>query len=100
MQISLHAEAPDKPEFGAPCNGCGVCCAIETCPVGRLRFLRKSGPCPALEWDAGARRYWCGMVRRTAAYLPLPPALARLLSPLFARWIAAGRACDSQAVVE
>jgi hypothetical protein len=66
--IHLHHAAPRKPEAGAPCNGCGVCCALETCPPARLRFLRARGPCPALEWSAKENRYHCGLLVRR----PLP----------------------------
>jgi len=65
-----------------------------------VRFLRKSGPCPALIWDPADSRYWCGMVARPERYLGILPApLARRLAPLFARWIAAGRFCDSDVTV-
>jgi len=75
---------PVKPEPGAPCNGCGVCCLAELCPIARLRFLRTAGPCPALLWMPDLRRYQCGML-----------AGAGLFRPLIARWIAAGIGCDS-----
>jgi len=84
--IHLHTAAPAKPAPGAPCNGCGVCCALETCPAARLRFLRAAGPCPALEWSAGERRYHCGLL--------VQPRL-RWLRPLLRRWIAAGQGCDA-----
>lgn len=88
--IHLHRQAPPKPAPGAPCNGCGVCCAAETCPLGLLLFRRRRGPCPALEWhaDEGGGRYRCGLL--------VPP---RPLHALFARWIAAGTGCDSDAEV-
>jgi hypothetical protein len=99
--VILHQAAPDKPAYGDVCNGCGVCCASETCPVGLVRFVRRRGPCPALLWDEAAGRYWCGMVAWPGRFLPwLPAGLARRLTPLFARWIAAGRFCDSSVVVE
>ena len=34
--IHLHALAPAKPHTGAACNGCGVCCAWQPCPLGVL----------------------------------------------------------------
>ncbi|MDD2885431.1 MAG: hypothetical protein PHT48_10355 [Dechloromonas sp.] len=98
--IHLHRAAPAKPPEGAPCNGCGVCCALETCPVARLRFRQIAGPCPALHWSVHETRYFCGLLERPAAYLPsLPrwaePALRRLLR----RWISAGSGCDCHADV-
>ena len=93
--IHLHAAAPAKPAEGAPCNGCGVCCALETCPVARLRFLQIAGPCPALEWSDGENRYVCGLLTSPRRYLRwLPAAATGLAGRLFARWIAAGQGCD------
>lgn len=98
--IHLHRAAPAKPAPGQPCNGCGVCCALETCPAGRLRFLRAAGPCPALEWSAGEQRYRCGLLARPGHYLKLPAALAPLAARCLARSIAAGRGCDCDAEVQ
>lgn len=85
--IHVHRDAPLKPAFGAPCNGCGVCCAAATCPLGLIVFRRRSGPCPALEWHEGDHRYRCRLLA----------AASRRLRPLIARWIAAGTSCDSHA---
>lgn len=98
--IALHREAPDKPAPGAPCNGCGVCCAAEPCPASLLIFRRRRGPCPALEWhpQAAPARYRCGLMSDPQRHLRwLPAGLARRL---FARWIAAGRGCDSDAEID
>ena len=93
--IHLHKNAPEKPEEGAPCNGCGVCCAVETCPAARLRFLKKDGPCPALRWSDTAACYRCGLLVQPQDFLGwLPEAFVPSASRLFARWIAAGRGCD------
>ncbi|MBI3446272.1 MAG: hypothetical protein HY055_13170 [Magnetospirillum sp.] len=89
MKVELKAGAPPKPEFGAPCNGCGVCCALELCPLGILRFGRIAGPCPALDWDG--ERYVCGLLlRRTRGWS----------RRLVARWIAAGKGCDCRAEID
>lgn len=90
--LELHHEAPAKPAEGLPCNGCGVCCALETCPLGRLRFLQRRGPCPALTWSADAQRYHCGLL--------LAPGSDSLLGWLCARWISAGSGCDCNAEVQ
>lgn len=95
--IELRAEAPAKPAFGAPCNGCGVCCALETCPLALLRFLKRRGPCPALEWSATETRYGCGLLNHPERYLPLPTGGRNLARRFFARSIAAGQGCDSNA---
>lgn len=103
--IHLHRQAPPKPPMGLPCNGCGLCCAAETCPLARLRFLRRQGPCPALEWTAAGptgepARYRCGLLLRPRHYWPgLPAWAAPLARRLTRRWIAAGSACDSQAEI-
>lgn len=60
--ILIHPEAPAKPAVGAPCNGCGVCCLAEPCPVGVLVSRRLKGPCTALRWHAADRRYHCGLL--------------------------------------
>lgn len=93
VPVVLHRDAPEKPASGDACNGCGVCCAAETCPAGRLLF-RTRGACPALAWSAAERRYLCGLVAEPAAHLPLAAVLARPAAALFRRWIAAGKGCD------
>jgi hypothetical protein len=85
--IRIHAAAPSKPAWGAACNGCGVCCLAEPCPVGMLVSLRWQGACRALRWDAGAANYRCGLMKVPA------------LNAVVKRWIAAGRGCDSDAAV-
>jgi hypothetical protein len=85
--ILLHPEAPPKPAPGAACNGCGVCCAAEPCPVGIVASLRLRGACRLLRWDDAARRYRCGALTGR-------PWWQRLVR----RWIAAGAGCDSTLV--
>lgn len=98
--VHLHREAPAKPAVGAACNGCGVCCALETCPAARLRFLRARGPCPALEWSAPEHRYRCGLLNRPAHYFGLLPTAAEgFARRLLARWIAADQGCDCDAEI-
>ncbi|RYF67964.1 MAG: hypothetical protein EOO29_36015, partial [Comamonadaceae bacterium] len=55
--IHLQPDAPTKPAFGQPCNGCGVCCASEPCPAGVLVSRRRHGACAALVWAAGDGLY-------------------------------------------
>ncbi|HRE17184.1 MAG TPA: hypothetical protein PLW86_08970 [Rhodocyclaceae bacterium] len=94
--IYLHPDAPAKPPTGATCNGCGVCCAMETCPSGLLLFRQRRGPCPALRWSPPAARYFCGLLLAPEDYLPWLPRWCRpLASRFFKRWIAAGIGCDS-----
>jgi hypothetical protein len=100
VRVHLLAVAPPKPAIGAPCNGCGVCCALEPCPVARFLLGVRAGPCRALVWDEGAARYHCGMVCAPSTHLPrLPVMLAPLAARLCRRWIAAGSGCDCDAEV-
>lgn len=93
--IHLYRGAPAKPDWMMPCNGCGVCCATETCPVGRVLFWQRRGPCPALTWQDGSGRYQCGLVSAPHEHLRgLPSFLSALASRCFLRWIAAGKGCD------
>ena len=95
--IHLHTRAPPKPEYGAPCNGCGACCATEPCPVGVVISRRRTGACAALLWSDADGRYLCGAVSRPEAVLPRVLRFAApLLSRLARRWIAAGSGCDAR----
>lgn len=99
--VALRAAAPARPTLGAICNGCGLCCAAQCCPLAMVVFRRRSGPCPALSWDEGASRYRCGLLDDPVRYLRwLSPAWAGVARRMIARWIAAGRGCDSRAEIE
>lgn len=99
MKITLHAHAPAKPLVGTPCNGCGVCCSIAPCPPSRFLLGHRDGVCPALTWQD--KRYSCGLVVAPASHLSwLPPAAEPFVRQLALRWIAAGRGCDCDAVVD
>lgn len=100
LTIELHAAAPDKPTVGQPCNGCGICCVLATCPLGRLRFLRRRGPCPALIWAPDDQRYICGLLAAPQHYFFLPQIAAPLARQLTARWIAADTGCDCSAEIQ
>ena len=80
--IRIHPESPPKPALGAPCNGCGVCCLAEPCPLGMLLSRKRSGACVALRWSDTDLHYRCGAVDGPWGFL------AR-------RWISAGTGCDS-----
>jgi hypothetical protein len=82
--IKVAAQAPAKPGVGEPCNGCGLCCLAEPCPLGMLLTLRRRGRCRMLVWSGAEQRYRCGVLAR-----------AGRLKPLAARWIAAGAGCDA-----
>lgn len=84
-----------KPKFREPCNGCGLCCALELCILAEDAFPGASAPCPALEWDDG--RAWCGMVRHPSRHLAVNFAgVDEVLSPLYLIGIAAGQGCGME----
>jgi hypothetical protein len=94
--IFLHQAAPRKPAVGQPCNGCGVCCAAETCPAARVLLLQWRGACRALMWNDAAQHYRCGLLDRPLVYLRGWPAWSEAwLRRAVRRWIAAGAGCDS-----
>lgn len=95
--VWLHPDAPPKPAEGAPCNGCGLCCLAEPCPLGVLVSRRRTGACAALRWSDAQARYQCGMVTDPGGVTGLNhPWAQRALSALARRWIAAGVGCDAQ----
>lgn len=92
IEIRLHAAAPPKPAVGAPCNGCGVCCALAPCPLSRFLLGHRRGACPALTWQTD--RYVCGLAAA-------PTGIARWLPRrLVLRWIGAGCGCDCAAEID
>ena len=102
--IYIHPLAPAKVPAGAACNGCGVCCLFEPCPLGVILSRARTGACVALRWQGSLGQYRCGAIvvpgDVLASALPrgarwLAPLLAPLLRRLGARWIAAGTGCDS-----
>lgn len=99
--IELHPLAPPKPVYGSVCNGCGVCCAAEPCPVAMIFLLQLRGRCRALMWQDDASRYVCGMVICPDRYMTLVPLRWRQgLGRWFASRIAAGKGCDSTIEVD
>ena len=90
--IFLHALAPAKPAPGQPCNGCGVCCAAEPCPVGMLLSRRTKGACVALQWNPQLQTYRCGVAAKR--WVALPRGVAQVLRAWALRWISAGSGCD------
>ena len=99
--IHIRPEAPHKPALGAPCNGCGVCCLAEPCPLGQVISRKRSGACDALRWDAAAGLYRCGVLSDTSGLLgPRWRWAAPVLRWLARRWIAAGVGCDATMEVE
>nr|WP_291012425.1 hypothetical protein [Hydrogenophaga sp.] len=99
--IHIHPEAPLKPALGAPCNGCGVCCLAEPCPLGQVISRKRAGACSALRWDSAQRLYRCGVLSDTEGVLGNRWRWAApLLRRLARRWIAAGAGCDASLQVD
>jgi hypothetical protein len=102
--IHIHPGAPQKPSEGRPCNGCGVCCLTEPCPLGVLLSGRRQGACKALRWSEGGLVYRCGAINEPKDVLsralpqwlrPIATGLSPLMARLAKRWIAVGQGCDS-----
>jgi hypothetical protein len=99
--IWLQPLAPAKPAVGAPCNGCGLCCLAEPCPLGVLVSRRRTGACVALQWSDAEQRYLCGMVADPGGVTGRShPWAVRALSALAHRWIASGTGCDADLVAQ
>lgn len=95
--IWIEPAAPAKPPEGAPCNGCGLCCLAEPCPLGMLVSRRRTGACVALRWSTADGRYLCGMVADPGAVTGWNrPWAVRWQKALARRWIAAGVGCDAR----
>ena len=105
--IQIHPLAPPKPPEGQPCNGCGVCCLMEPCPLGMLLSHRRHGACDAVRWDGAV--YRCGAMAEPESVLqqalprwlrPWSGALAPRLKSMATRMIAPGIGCDCDSEVE
>lgn len=94
--IAMPPTVIAKPQRGQPCNGCGLCCALEPCGLA-LEFIdpQAQAPCPALERHDG--RYVCGLIRQPSRYMPdLPNDWAdKHLGSMFAEALGAGKGCDA-----
>ncbi len=99
--IHIHPAAPAKPALGAPCNGCGLCCLAEPCPLGQVISRKRSGACDALRWDPAQSLYRCGVLSEPESVLGTRWRWAApLLRRLARRWIAAGVGCDATLQVD
>ena len=93
--VQVQPGAPVKPQPGAACNGCGVCCLAAPCPLGMLVSRKRTGACTALVWSDADQRYHCAMVKAPQQALPsMPLWLVPATRALARRWIASGSGCD------
>jgi hypothetical protein len=64
-----------KPRYGAPCNGCGLCCKLEVCGAGEIALAAlghpAQAPCFFLAEIEGL--YRCKLVMIEAAKLDRMP---------------------------
>ena len=106
VMLHIERDAPQKPPLDAPCNGCGLCCLMEPCPLGVVLSRRRFGSCDALRWQADQRVYRCGAItapmdvlreRLAGPFQVALPLLTWLLKRLARHWIAAGTGCDFDA---
>jgi len=99
LLLQVEPQAPAKPALGQPCNGCGLCCLAEPCPLGIMLSLRWRGACRMLRWEAGPQRS-----SADTATSPSASRTRRLLRGLWnrlvRRWIAAGSGCDAALEVQ
>ena len=104
QRILIHPEAPSKPVPGTPCNGCGVCCLVEPCPLGMVLSKRRHGACVAVQWSKSLNLYRCGALSAPKVVLESLlsrhlqgwiPVLSRALAFVAGRWIAVNQGCDS-----
>jgi|GEM_PF-1776068 len=89
-----------KPDIGAPCNGCGLCCTAQVCSAGSYALglvekwgARAKGPCPALVLIEADDRLLCGIMLRPKDWLPHRRGQT-LLRKAFGLLIGVGAGCD------
>jgi hypothetical protein len=93
--IYIQPQAPCKPAVGEACNGCGICCLSEPCPLGVLLSRSRFGPCKALVWVDAQQQYRCGaLARGQASDGRMAGVFGRLRNQVIGRWIGAGDGCD------
>lgn len=85
-------DLPEKPLWGTACNRCGLCCLVETCPLGLLFFGPAKSPCPALKLDGGQSA--CQLIADPAALLP--PLIAADAGEMARLMLGSGEGCDSE----
>lgn len=82
-------QTPAKPKRGEPCNGCGLCCHLEVCAIGKYAFPDSPAPCPAIAYVDGMVR--CGLVLMEQAVIRQDGDV----KPLIQEMLGTGRGCDA-----
>lgn len=83
-----------KPPYGDPCNGCGMCCQEEACHLSVVYLGSSVAPCIALEWDG--ERYRCGLVLHSSKYLETPEFGDEVIAPLLSELLGVGKGCCAE----
>lgn len=83
----------EKPSWGEPCNGCGMCCTVEVCGLALVVLGVVPAPCPAMDWDGA--RFRCGLVTTPSRYTGRPADQDLVVGTIAARMLGVGRGCDS-----
>ena len=91
--MQAAAGPPRKPPEGDACNGCGLCCAVQLCPLAVEFIPGAAAPCPAMEFADS--RFWCGLVRRPSRYLGIPASGDRLIRAMVHTALSIGEGCDA-----
>ncbi len=85
-KFDLKEALSKKPEFDKKCNGCGLCCMMEVCAIGKgIYGKRIEAPCPALMKDTKLNRFFCGVVKMEKE---------SGTKPVFAEALGIGKGCD------
>ena len=98
MTLTTLQEAR-KPDYGSPCNGCGLCCRVRPCDLARDLCGVIEAPCPVIVEQGGIAR--CGLVLEPHKFvigMAGKPWTDAVLSPLFSEALGIGTYCDSEAV--
>lgn len=93
VNTQVNDTVPANPPAGHPCNGCGLCCALQLCRLALDLLGTTEVPCRALEFYDG--RFWCGLVRDPSRYLGLPRFANRFIRPMVEDALGIGEACNS-----
>lgn len=98
---------PVQPDYMTKCNGCGLCCIAEQCPIS-IAIFKEAQVCPALESDG--KTFFCGLMvdpkKYNAVFDLLLPVVNDGLDPnllsaeAYGAIIGKGIGCDADKVSE
>lgn len=86
---------PAYPGYGQKCNGCGLCCIDQPCPVADNLRVWKDGKCKALQLVDGV--YRCGMMTTPDKFTKYVPKNKRAEAAAnIRRQLGSGVYCDAR----